>query len=237
MLMLNNADVAKVLDMKLTMSALDDVFKEMAIGDSVGMGRIDVYVPSGETKAPYYRWAVMTGGSKKDGMVCARMLSDMVNWPREHGRIRENKYAQQARHLPRPAVSVQRQGRDPGRDDQRRLPAALSRRRRRRSRRQISLASRQRSGRHDRFRRHGADLSRCLPAVAQDPQGQGLEPEHRERQALRPRDGRIAQHRSRAAPRRRARRCAARILFPAAPRPTSRYSSTTGSSPACMSPT
>ena len=94
MLMLNNADVAKVLDMKLTMSALDDVFKEMAIGDFVGMGRIDVYVPSGETKAPYYRWAVMTGGSKKDGMVCARMLSDMVNWPREHGRIRENKYAQ-----------------------------------------------------------------------------------------------------------------------------------------------
>src|SRR3954467_11003459 len=94
MLLLNNNDVAKVLDMKLTMSALDDVFKEMAIGDSVGMGRIDVYVPSGETKAPYYRWAVMTGGSKKDGMVCARMLSDMVNWPREHGRIRENKYAQ-----------------------------------------------------------------------------------------------------------------------------------------------
>src|SRR3954470_17568437 len=94
MLILNNIDVAKVLDMKLTMSALDDVFKEMAVGDAVGMGRIDVYVPSGETKAPYYRWAVMTGGSKKDGLVCARMLSDMVNWPREHGRIRENKYAQ-----------------------------------------------------------------------------------------------------------------------------------------------
>src|SRR5256714_14441570 len=35
----------------------------------------------------------MTGGSRKDGYVCARMLSDMVNWPREHGKIRENKYA------------------------------------------------------------------------------------------------------------------------------------------------
>ncbi len=35
----------------------------------------------------------MTGGSRKDGYVCARMLSDMVSWPREHGRIRENKYA------------------------------------------------------------------------------------------------------------------------------------------------
>jgi alanine dehydrogenase len=93
LLLLNNADVAKVLDMSLCLAALDGVFQEMAIGDAVGMGRIDVYVPSGETPAPYYRWAVMTGGSKKDGYVCARMLSDMVNWPREYGRVRENKYA------------------------------------------------------------------------------------------------------------------------------------------------
>ena len=93
MLLLNNADVEKVLDMPLCMSALDAVFQEMARGEAVGMGRIDVYVPSGENAAPYYRWAVMTGGSKKDGLVCARMLSDMVAWPREHGRIRENKYA------------------------------------------------------------------------------------------------------------------------------------------------
>ena len=94
MLLLNNTDVAKVLDMPLCMDALDGVFQELAIGDAVGRGRIDLYVPSGEAIAPYYRWAVMTGGSKKDGYVCARMLSDMVNWPREHGRIRENKYAQ-----------------------------------------------------------------------------------------------------------------------------------------------
>jgi alanine dehydrogenase len=43
--------------------------------------------------APYYRWAVMTGGSKRDGLVCARMLSDMVAWPKEFSRTRENKYA------------------------------------------------------------------------------------------------------------------------------------------------
>src|SRR3954470_12951260 len=93
MLLLNNTDVAKILDMRLCMDSLDGVFQEMAIGDAVGMGRVDLYVPSGETKAPYYRWAVMTGGSRKDGYVCARMLSDMVAWPREHGKIRENKYA------------------------------------------------------------------------------------------------------------------------------------------------
>jgi alanine dehydrogenase len=59
------------------------------------MGRIDVYVPSSESTAAYYRWAVMTGGSRKDGYVCARMLSDMVSWPREYGRVRENKWARE----------------------------------------------------------------------------------------------------------------------------------------------
>ena len=93
MLILNNADVEKVLDMPLCMAALDGVFQELARGEAANMGRIDLYVPSGEAAAPFYRWAVMTGGSKKDGVVCARMLSDMVAWPREYGRIRENKYA------------------------------------------------------------------------------------------------------------------------------------------------
>jgi len=93
MLHLNNADVEKVLDMPLCMAALDRVFQELARGEAANMGRIDLYVPSGETAAPFYRWAVMTGGSKQDGIVCARMLSDMVAWPREYGRIRENKYA------------------------------------------------------------------------------------------------------------------------------------------------
>jgi hypothetical protein len=58
LLLLNNDDVAKVLDMPLCLSALDGVFHEMAIGDAVGMGRIDVYLPSKETAAPYYPKAV-----------------------------------------------------------------------------------------------------------------------------------------------------------------------------------
>jgi hypothetical protein len=99
-LVLNNEDVAKVLDMRLCLSALGGVFQELASGDAVGMGRIDLYVPSKVDTAPYYRWAVMPGGSKQDGLVCARMLSDMVAWPKEYGRIRENKYARaQARFV------------------------------------------------------------------------------------------------------------------------------------------
>ena len=95
MLLLNNTDVAQVLTMPLCLQALESVFHELAIGDATGMGRVDVYVPSGQQTAPYYRWAVMTGGSKQDGYVCARMLSDMVSWPQEYGQVRENKYARQ----------------------------------------------------------------------------------------------------------------------------------------------
>ena len=63
MLILNNEDVSKVLDMPRCLAALDSVFQEMATGDAVSMGRIDVYVPSGEQQAPFYRWAVMAGGN------------------------------------------------------------------------------------------------------------------------------------------------------------------------------
>ena len=165
MLLLNNDDVAKVLDMPLCLAALDGVFQEMVKGEAVGMGRIDLYVPSGETPAPYYRWAVMTGGSKKDGLVCARMLSDMVTWPREYGRIRENKYAREPGTFLGLLFLFSAQDAHAGRDDQRRLPAAPSRRRRRRARREISLAARRADRRHDRLRRHGAHLSRRLLQV------------------------------------------------------------------------
>src|SRR5680860_902264 len=95
MLLLNNADIERVLTMEVCLEALDGVFAEMAAGEAVGMGRIDLYVPSQQQQAPYYRWAIMAGASRKDGYVCARMLSDMVAWPRDHGKVRENKYAQQ----------------------------------------------------------------------------------------------------------------------------------------------
>jgi hypothetical protein len=45
MLILNNEDVAKVLDMPRCLTALDSVFQEMAVGDAMAMGRIDLYVP------------------------------------------------------------------------------------------------------------------------------------------------------------------------------------------------
>ncbi len=45
MLFLSNDDVKKVLDMRATIEALESAYREMTIGDAVGMGRIDLYVP------------------------------------------------------------------------------------------------------------------------------------------------------------------------------------------------
>lgn len=45
MLFINNNDVMKVLDMRLTLEALDEGFRELVKGDATGMGRIDLYVP------------------------------------------------------------------------------------------------------------------------------------------------------------------------------------------------
>ena len=94
MLFLNNDDVARVIDMPLCLDSLEGLFRELARGDAVGMGRMDMYVPSGQ-ESPYHRLALMVGGSRKDGYACIRIISDMVSWPMERGHRRENKYARE----------------------------------------------------------------------------------------------------------------------------------------------
>jgi len=94
MLLLKDEDVQKVLDMPLTMEALDATQREIIAGDAATMGRMDVYLPR-DTPDSYYRWALMTGGTRRDGFVVARMLSDVVSWTGELGNQRENKHCLQ----------------------------------------------------------------------------------------------------------------------------------------------
>ncbi len=91
MLLLKDDDVQKVLTMSMTLEALDETQKEIIKGDAASMGRIDVYLPCDRPES-YYRWALMTGGARRDGYVVARMLSDIVSWPGEPGNQRENKH-------------------------------------------------------------------------------------------------------------------------------------------------
>jgi alanine dehydrogenase len=91
MLLLKDDDVQKLLTMPMTLEALDETQKEIVKGDAATMGRIDVYLPC-ERPESYYRWALMTGGARRDGYVVARMLSDIVSWPGEKGSQREDKH-------------------------------------------------------------------------------------------------------------------------------------------------
>ncbi|MET0643180.1 MAG: thiamine pyrophosphate-dependent enzyme, partial [Candidatus Binatia bacterium] len=91
MLLLKDEDVQKVLTMPMTLEALDETQKEIFEGNAATMGRIDVYLPCDRPES-YYRWALMTGGARRDGFVVARMLSDIVSWPGEPGNQRENKH-------------------------------------------------------------------------------------------------------------------------------------------------
>lgn len=91
MLLLKDEHVQEVLTMSMTLGVLEETQREIVKGDAATMGRIDVYLPCA-TPQSFYRWAVMTGGSRRDGFVVARMLSDVVSWPGERGRQRENKH-------------------------------------------------------------------------------------------------------------------------------------------------
>jgi alanine dehydrogenase len=91
MLLLKDEDVQQVLTMPMTLHALEETQKEIVKGDAATMGRMDVYLPC-ERPESYYRWALMTGGTRRDGFVVARMLSDIVSWPGEEGNQRENKH-------------------------------------------------------------------------------------------------------------------------------------------------
>ena len=91
MLLLRDDDVQKILTMPMTLEVLEETQREIGAGNAATMGRIDVYLPC-ERPESYYRWALMTGGTKRDGFVVARMLSDIVSWPGEKGQQRENKH-------------------------------------------------------------------------------------------------------------------------------------------------
>lgn len=91
MLLLKDEDVQKTLTMPMALEALEETQKEIAKGDAATMGRIDLYLPCDRPES-YYRWALMTGGARRDGFVVARMLSDIVSWPTDGNLQRENKH-------------------------------------------------------------------------------------------------------------------------------------------------
>src|SRR6266699_2946964 len=80
MLLINNQEVEKLLDMKSCLEALEDGYDDLLKGDAVFRPRLDLWMPCDRPDG-YYRWGTMEGASRKIGVFAIRMKSDVVYWP------------------------------------------------------------------------------------------------------------------------------------------------------------
>jgi len=80
MLLLNNTDVEKLLDMKSCLEALEVGYEDLAVGNAVHRPRIDVWAPCDRSDG-YFRWGSMEGACRSYGVFATRIKSDIVCWP------------------------------------------------------------------------------------------------------------------------------------------------------------
>jgi ornithine cyclodeaminase/alanine dehydrogenase-like protein (mu-crystallin family) len=90
MLILGNADVAKVLTIEATIEALEASYLSLAAGEAVCRPRIDIRIPTSDP-AKNYQWGTMEGGST-GGYFAIRMKSDVVYETRYGGALTQEKY-------------------------------------------------------------------------------------------------------------------------------------------------
>ena len=90
MLLLNNADVAGVLTMEVTMRALEDAYRELTDRRAVCRPRIDIQIPT-QDPAKIFQWGTMEGGSTS-GYFAIRMKSDVIYEQEYEGARTQEKY-------------------------------------------------------------------------------------------------------------------------------------------------
>src|SRR5436305_600496 len=89
-LIINNADVAKLLTMEMTIEALEESYKQLATGEAVCRPRIDIRIPTSDP-AKSYQWGTMEGGSTA-GYFAIRMKSDVIYETEYNGAVTQEKY-------------------------------------------------------------------------------------------------------------------------------------------------
>jgi alanine dehydrogenase len=89
-LIINNADVAKVLTMETTMAALEEAYLALATREAVCRPRIDIRIPTSDP-AKNYQWGTMEGGSTA-GYFAIRMKSDVIYETQYNGSTTQEKY-------------------------------------------------------------------------------------------------------------------------------------------------
>lgn len=88
MLLINNEEVEKLLDMKTCLEALETGYRDLVKGDAAYRPRVDLWSPCDRPDG-YHRWGTMEGSSRSFGTFAIRMKSDIVYWP---GGETEKKY-------------------------------------------------------------------------------------------------------------------------------------------------
>ena len=92
-LILTNPDVAKVLTIETTLDALEESYRNLAIGEATCRPRIDIRIPTSDP-AKNYQWGSMEGGST-GGYFAVRMKSDVVYETTYNGAVTQEKYCTQ----------------------------------------------------------------------------------------------------------------------------------------------
>ena len=89
-LIINNDDVAKLLTIEVTMDALEQSYRNLAIGEAICRPRIDIRIPTSD-RTKKYQFGSMEGGST-EGYFAVRMKSDVIYETTYNGAITREKY-------------------------------------------------------------------------------------------------------------------------------------------------
>ncbi|MGE0650909.1 MAG: ornithine cyclodeaminase family protein [Alphaproteobacteria bacterium] len=90
MLIINNADVAKVLTVGEAIDVLDDAYRQLVTTDAVCKPRTDIQIPT-KKDGKVYQWSSVEGGSTS-GYFAIRMKSDIIYEEEYNGARTQEKY-------------------------------------------------------------------------------------------------------------------------------------------------
>ena len=89
-LLLNNADIQRVLTAEMTINALEASYRQLIEREAVCRPRIDIRIPT-KTPGRFYQWGTMEGGSTS-GYFAIRMKSDVMEEQEYNGARTEEKF-------------------------------------------------------------------------------------------------------------------------------------------------
>ena len=90
MLIINNDHVGKLLTMEMTLAALEESYRNLALGEATCRPRIDIRIPTSDP-AKNYQFGSMEGGST-GGYFAVRMKSDIIYETTYNGVVTQEKY-------------------------------------------------------------------------------------------------------------------------------------------------